>query len=79
MGLKKDTGGDTPRVTKMFRKGRTYMCVDSQSFAYIKGKRYTCYLGYSSGKPSLKGEDGLEDVGSMLLSTFKEVEERKIQ
>ena len=63
---------------RIFRKGKSYLCVDSTSNAYTKGEEYTCYIG-ELGKPAMRGNDGYEDLASMLLSRFKEVNVERIK
>ena len=57
---------------KGIKEGDVVECLDSKSFAYIKGKTYEVYkndIGLH-----LKGEDGLFDYTSMLVSSFEKVD-----
>lgn len=56
----------------MFQKGRKYLCVNAKSNAYTVGCEYECFLG-DNGKLCLRGDDGLVDQVSNLVSKFKEV------
>lgn len=47
-------------------------CTSSASCAYTIGKIYEVYSN-ENGFKCLKGDDGIEDIHSMLLSTFKVV------
>lgn len=53
--------------------GDTLECTSSASCAYTSRKRYKVYKN-EDGYKCLRGDDGLEDIYSMLLSTFKVVE-----
>jgi len=52
--------------------GDILQCTSSASCAYTAGETYEVYAN-EHGRKCLKGDDGLEDIFSMLLSTFKVV------
>lgn len=54
--------------------GKSYVCVMSASPAYAVGDVVDCYKNAKDWK-CVKGRDGLEDICSMLVSTFKPVDE----
>ena len=46
------------------------MCIKSMSHAYTEGHTYEVYLN-DKGLKCLEGNDGLEDIVSMMVSVFK--------
>lgn len=68
------TGGTqvkTPKTSNntRFNAGDTVVCIKSHSCAYTEGKPYLVYLN-DKGWKCIKGDDGLEDIVSMLVSSF---------
>ena len=53
-----------------FKSGDKIICTSSTSCAYTVGKVYEVYLNNNEWK-CLKGDDGLEDLLSLTLSTFR--------
>jgi len=69
------TGGTKVPLSKpsnntKFEDGDTLICVKSASPAYKSGKEYQVYKN-DKGWKCMKGEDGLEDIMSMMVSSFK--------
>ena len=64
-----------PIKPKLFKwqAGKTYICAKSASTGYKLGQHYTAYQN-EKGWTCLRGSDGYEDVCSMLVSDFKEVD-----
>ena len=56
-----------------FKSGETYTCTHSESPGYTEGQTYKCYKN-SDGYTCLHGDDGYEDLTSMLISKFRKVE-----
>ena len=52
--------------------GGMYECTESVSLGYVVGEVYKCYEN-CYGHKCLMGRDGLEDLCSMLVSSFKRV------
>ena len=67
----------TPAETRKWKEGTTYECINSQSPGYKLGKTYKAYKN-DKGIVCLRGEDGFEDVCSMLVSGFKEVTDTRL-
>lgn len=57
---------------KIFRKGVKYLCTNSASPAYKKGHTYMCYLNEDRDL-CFMGDDGIEDLTKMLVSSFEEI------
>lgn len=53
--------------------GKEYKCTMSASPAYKVGDVVKCYTN-AKGFKCIEGRDGLEDICSMLVSTFKAVD-----
>jgi hypothetical protein len=60
------------RHTNLMKAGDVMLCTHSASFAYVAGTKYTVYNN-DKGWACMKGKDGLEDICSMLISSFKRV------
>jgi hypothetical protein len=60
------------RHTNLMKAGDVMLCTKSASFAYVEGVEYTVYNN-DKGWACMEGKDGLEDICSMLLSSFKRV------
>lgn len=60
-----------------FAAGRAYVCTKSASPGYKEGKIYIAYDN-DNGYTCLMGDDGFEDLCSMLVSTFKYAEDRNL-
>lgn len=58
-----------------FTTNTRYECIKSHSPAYKEGKVYTTYS--KDNKIYFKGDDGLEDLCSNMISKFKKVMEKK--
>ena len=56
-----------------WKVGQVVECIHSASNAYTKGKKYKVVEDYL-GRRCLIGDDGLEDLLSMLVSEFRMVE-----
>lgn len=63
----------TPAQVRKWRDGVKYQCILSKSPGYKAGQIYTAYKN-ASGIICLRGSDGYEDMCSMLVSGFKEVD-----
>ena len=59
---------------RKWESGKEYVCILSKSPAYKVGKSYKCYKN-ADGFMCLTGDDGYEDLCSMLVSGFKLVKE----
>lgn len=60
-------------IEKTDRKpGRKYECTFAASPAYKVGDVVKCYFN-EAGLRCVSGRDGLEDICTMLVSTFKQV------
>lgn len=73
----KKTPPPGPTTTGLDRKikvkaGDTVECIKSTSPGYTLGRKYEVYLN-EEGQRCLKGDDGFEDLWSMLISKFKVV------
>lgn len=71
------TGGttvETPKASNStsFKAGDTVVCIKSESVAYTEGKTYEVYIN-EQGWKCIRGEDGLEDIVSMMVSSFKKI------
>lgn len=66
----------TPSNTSTFNAGNVVVCTKSQSCGYKEGKKYTVYLN-DKGWKCLKGDDGYEDIISLMLSSFSKGTEGK--
>jgi len=53
-----------------FNEGDLLVCIKSMSHAYTEGHTYEVYLN-ENGWKCLEGNDGLEDIVSMMVSVFK--------
>jgi len=53
-----------------FNEGDLLVCIKSMSHAYTEGHTYEVYLN-EKGWKCLEGNDGLEDIVSMMVSVFK--------
>lgn len=58
----------------MWKKGKTYTCINSKSPGYKVGKQYTCYVD-DKKQLYLLAEDGYKDYVTNLLSGFREFKE----
>jgi hypothetical protein len=67
-----------PRNTNLMKAGDVMVCTKSTSFAYVEGEEYTVYNNEKSWA-CMRGKDGLEDICSMLLSSFKPATPKVIQ
>lgn len=56
-----------------FEAGDTIRCIKAESCAYTEGGTYDVYLN-DWGFKCIKGDDGLEDLLSMVVSSFKKVQ-----
>jgi len=54
----------------IINEGDLLVCIKSMSPAYTKGHIYEVYLN-KKGLKCLEGNDGLEDIVSMMVSVFK--------
>ena len=61
-----------------FKAGDELVCTNSASFAYTKGGFYDVYVN-EKGFKCLLGNDGLEDLLSMVVSTFRKKEEEDLE
>lgn len=52
--------------------GQKYECINSTSPAYKVGDVVECYKN-DKGWKCIEGRDGLEDICSMLVSSFRQV------
>jgi len=72
------TGGTQVKIPENNRinviSGDTVRCIKSQSCAYTEGKTYEVYTN-EKGLKCVVGDDGLEDIWCMLVSSFTKVEE----
>ena len=73
------TGGTQVPVPKAsnttkFNGGDLLVCIKSASHAYTEGKAYKVYLN-DKGLKCLEGNDGLEDIMSMMVSVFRKTSE----
>lgn len=68
----------TAAQTRKWKEGTKYQCINSQSPGYKVGKVYTSYKN-ANGIVCLTGEDGFEDVCSMLVSGFKEATDKRLK
>lgn len=59
-----------PSNNTKFKEGDTVMCIKSASVAYTEGQTYEVYKN-DKGWLCITGDDGLEDICSMLVSSFK--------
>lgn len=55
-----------------FEVGDTVICTHSGSCAYTVGSQYEVYLN-DKGWKCINGNDGLEDIVSMMVSSFRKV------
>lgn len=53
-----------------FKVGNTIICIKPESNFYTKGKEYKVYKN-TQGYKCIKGDDGLEDLLSLVISSFK--------
>lgn len=53
-----------------FEPGDEIVCTLSSSCAYTQGNTYKVYLNEKEWK-CIKGDDGLEDILSMVISSFR--------
>jgi len=60
------------RHTNLMKAGDVMRCTNSASFAYTEGQTYEVYNN-DKGWACMTGKDGLEDICSMLISSFKRV------
>ena len=71
------TGGTQVKIPENNRikvnSGDTVRCIKSQSCAYTEGKTYEVYTN-EKGWRCISGDDGLEDIWSMMVSSFTKVE-----
>lgn len=72
------TGGtkvDLPKASNKsgFKEGDELVCTKSQSCAYTEGGTYVVYKN-DKGWLCLQGNDCLEDILSMMVSSFKVLE-----
>lgn len=58
---------------RKWRPGVEYRCVVSASPGYKTGQIYKAYAN-DDGVTCLRGSDGFEDICTMLVSEFKEVD-----
>ena len=61
-----------PTNDRKYNAGDVLECTHAASCGYRAGDQYTVYLN-GNGWKCLRGKDGLEDIISMLISTFKKV------
>ena len=71
------TGGTQVPIKKpsnntKFKEGDVVVCIKSASVAYTEGKTYEVYKN-DKGYLCMTGDDGLEDIVSMMVSSFKKV------
>lgn len=59
----------TAAQTRKWEHGVRYRCVLSKSNAYRYGRAYECYTN-GKGISCLRGDDGLDDLCSNLISGF---------
>lgn len=59
-----------PTNNTRFKDGDTIKCIKSASCAYVEGNTYQVYQN-DKGWMCITGEDGLEDILSMMVSEFK--------
>jgi hypothetical protein len=69
------TGGTQVPIKKpnnrtKFKPGDSVVCIKSASCAYTEGRVYKVYKN-DKGWTCITGDDGLEDIMSMLVSSFK--------
>lgn len=57
-------------TTTKFKEGDLLVCIKSMSPAYTEGHTYKVYLN-DKGYLCLEGNDGLDDIMSMMVSSFK--------
>lgn len=71
MAMRKDGPNIKPHADKFkWEPGKVYECILSASPGYRVGDTYECYEN-DKGWKCLRGRDGLEDICSMLVSSFK--------
>ena len=58
-----------PKKLVLFEPGHDVICSMSASCAYTAGKRYGVFKNEKDWT-CIKGDDGLEDICSMLVSSF---------
>lgn len=56
--------------TTKFKEGDLLVCIKSASPAYTEGKTYEVFIN-DKGWKCLMGDDGLQDIMSMMVSVFK--------
>jgi len=61
-----------------FKDGQQVVCINSASSAYKKHQKYTPYKNVK-GIICLMGDDGFEDICSMLVSAFAVAAEVKLK
>lgn len=66
MGVK----DEKPRPKFKWVAGKEYICTHSASPAYKVGDVVKCYVN-GKGWKCIRGRDGLEDICSMLVSSFR--------
>ena len=57
-----------------FEEGDTIICTKSASCGYTEGGTYEVYLN-DKGWKCIRGDDGFEDLLSMIVSSFKRVDQ----
>lgn len=62
-----------PSNSTAYKAGDKLVCIKSHSPAYTEGRSYTVYQN-DEGWRCLMGDDGLEDIISMLVSSFKKTD-----
>lgn len=60
---------------RKWEEGKEYLCILSKSPGYKLGRKYKCYKN-EDGFSCLMGDDGFEDLCSMLVSGFSIVNEK---
>lgn len=61
-------------MNNSFREGDIVVCTKSESVAYTKGKPYEVYRN-NDDRLCLMGDDGLEDLVALLVSSFEKSED----
>lgn len=67
---------DKPR--KSFESGVMYQCIKSASPGYSEGGLYVAYTN-ENGVVCFKGDDGFEDICSMLVSAFRPLSTKDLE
>jgi len=67
---------DKPR--KSFEAGVMYQCIKSASPGYQEGSLYISYAN-ENGVVCFEGDDGFEDICSMLVSAFRPISTTELE